>query len=868
MLNIPNAMDEINAYYKTLFNGADEAILIMCSNGLFVECNPKALETFKVKKEQILNRHLLDCVPLNAQNGESTRKKIQRFLDNKSGEVSLRCEMQLKRPDGSSLNTEVLLKRIESRGKTFVLFTVLQQSNHAPAKEWTRILSAAVDQSSATIIITNIKGEIEYANPKFTKLTGYTLEETIGKNPKFLQSGHTRKDEYADLWQTILSGKTWKGEFKNRKKNGDYYWECATIAPVLNESDTITHFVAVKDDITEQKRIDLKIKESEERYRTIFDNLNDIFFITDINGTIIELGPTIKKHLGFNREKLIGTSSYDLYCNSKDRELLVNKIREQGYLQDYEIEFKNVHNQKVYCSVNAKVFYSTDNNPIKIEGLVRNITERKLAMKEAKENETKIQAIAEQTMNAISLINMDGEYVYTNPAFSNITGYTEKELLKMKVTDLALYSDINQTVFQKIIDHTTFSSRDKILHKNNTVIDIEICGKIIEINHEKFVLGIFRDISSLVKKEAELKVTQKLAEEKEARMQAIYEQARDGITLTDKNGKYIVVNPAFCEMLGYSEKELLNMSIKDVTASDERSYLHNKIMNTGRGRRTCVALQRKDKSIVYVDVNGKLIKYGDCKAALGIVRDVTDIKKTNEELLLAKEKAEQSDRLKSAFLANISHEIRTPMNGILGFASLLKEPGLSTEFQQQFIADIEVSGLRMLNIIEEIVHISKIDAGLISVSHINTDINKELKYIYNSFRAEAHKKDLLFSLNTKHLNENVAIVTDVDKFYCILTNLLRNAFKYTDEGFVEIGYVKEANLLMFFVKDSGIGIPKERQSAIFERFIQADIEDLEARQGAGLGLSITKAFVEMLGGKIWVESNTGEGSIFYFTLPC
>jgi len=249
----------------------------------------------------------------------------------------------------------------------------------------------------------------------------------------------------------------------------------------------------------------------------------------------------------------------------------------------------------------------------------------------------------------------------------------------------------------------------------------------------------------------------------------------------------------------------------------------------------------------------------------------------DKEILIQKEKAEESDRLKSAFLANMSHEIRTPMNGILGFSELLKSPNLSGEKRHKYIEIIEKSGKRMLNIINDIVDISKIEAGLMKMDIKESNVNEQIEYIYTFFKPEVEAKGMqLFFKNILPAKE-ATIKTDREKLFAILTNLVKNAIKYTKEGSIEFGYVlkmrgesvdqSQNDELEFYVKDTGIGIPKDRQEAIFERFIQADISDEMAMQGAGLGLSITKAYIEMLGGKIWVESEEGMGSIFYFTLP-
>ncbi len=243
------------------------------------------------------------------------------------------------------------------------------------------------------------------------------------------------------------------------------------------------------------------------------------------------------------------------------------------------------------------------------------------------------------------------------------------------------------------------------------------------------------------------------------------------------------------------------------------------------------------------------------------------VRERTSELQYAKERAEESDKLKSAFLANLSHEIRTPMNGIMGFAELLKNPQLPGEQQREYAGIIEKSGKRMLNIINDIVDISRIEAGVMDVSLEKSNINEQLEYVYGFFKPQADDKGLQLILTDKLSTGKAMVLTDSEKLYAILTNLVKNAIKYSSQGTIQFGCNENRSKLEFFVRDTGIGIPEDRQQAIFERFVQADIEDREARQGAGLGLAISKAYVEMLGGEIWVESKIGQGSTFYFTLP-
>jgi PAS domain S-box-containing protein len=240
--------------------------------------------------------------------------------------------------------------------------------------------------------------------------------------------------------------------------------------------------------------------------------------------------------------------------------------------------------------------------------------------------------------------------------------------------------------------------------------------------------------------------------------------------------------------------------------------------------------------------------------------DITELKK-------AKEKAEESDRLKSAFLANMSHEIRTPMNGILGFAELLKTSNLSEASQKQYIEIIELSGQRMLDIINDLIDISRVEAGQVEIKKEPTNIPELLNELILFFTPEAEKRGVNLSFNMQLPSKAYIVETDKTKIAQVITNLLKNALKFTSSnGYIELGCkIQDNYTLYFYVKDTGMGIRKELQDKIFERFIQGDKS--EEHEGAGLGLAISKAYVELLGGKIGIESEPGSGSIFFFTIP-
>ena len=243
------------------------------------------------------------------------------------------------------------------------------------------------------------------------------------------------------------------------------------------------------------------------------------------------------------------------------------------------------------------------------------------------------------------------------------------------------------------------------------------------------------------------------------------------------------------------------------------------------------------------------------------------LEKTNLELEKAKAKAEESDRLKTAFLQNMSHEIRTPMNGIMGFAELLSNPDLSDDERQSYINIVTKSGDRMLNTFNDLTEVSMIETGNVKLHFSTINLNGEFGDLYADYNDEARRKTLTLTFYSDLPDNEANIYTDREKLSAILSHLIKNAIKYTTDGTITFGYRKKDEWLEFYVEDHGVGIPPERQQAVFDKFTQADIEDKNALEGSGLGLTVAKAYVEMLGGTIWMKSVENEGSTFYFTIP-
>lgn len=483
------------------------------------------------------------------------------------------------------------------------------------AEEKVKILLRAVEQNPVSIMITNIKGDIEYVNPKFTQLTGYRLEEVLGKNPRLLKSGKTTAEEYKRLWEAITSGSEWHGEFQNLKKNGEIYFESATISPITDEKGNITNFVAVKEDITEKKEIDKRVK----LLAHSLESISDCVSITD-NGNII---------------------------------------------------------------------------------------------------------------------------LYVNEAFLQTYGYAERELI----------------------------------------------GKHISIVRPP---------------DMEVEPTREILQE------------------TNKGGW---------------RGELVN--------------------------------RKKDGSLFPILLSTSLIKdeNENAIAFIGVAIDITERKKLLDDLVIAKEKAEENDRLKTAFLHNISHEIRTPMNAIVGFSEFLSEPGLPPEKQRHYVDIIIQSSNQLLSTITDIISISTIEAGQEKIHEKEVNLNAVCNLVNEQFLAKAQSQDVNLLCKTTLADNEASIITDEIKLNQILTNLIGNALKFTKQGRVDFGYAVKGDQLEFYVKDTGIGIPPEMHNEIFNCFRQVETTTTRQYSGSGLGLSISKAYIELLGGKIWLTSEPEKGSAFYFTIP-
>jgi PAS domain S-box-containing protein len=372
------------------------------------------------------------------------------------------------------------------------------------------------------------------------------------------------------------------------------------------------------------------------------------------------------------------------------------------------------------------------------------------------------------------------------------------------------------------------------------------------------------------------------AEESEARLRAIFENSIDAIGVTKKNGIITYANPSYVNLFGYNNlDELIGISVVNQIAPQYRDIMISSISNKTNNNFLPTKFEtvglRKDGSEFPFEIKVSGYELNNEKFNIGIIRDITEQKneelrkaKNNLELITAKEKAEESDRLKTAFLQNMSHEIRTPMNAIMGFADILPDNFNDKEKLTYFSNIISQRSNDLLDIINDILDIAKIESGQVSVINENCNIDNlftDLKLFFAEHQIRINKQHINFDIVSHFNTLSHTIVTDKVKLRQIYINLFTNAFKFTSEGRIEGGCKMDKNgKLIFYVSDTGIGIPKDKYQYVFERFSQLQKGESRLYGGTGLGLSIVKGLVNLLGGKIWLESEQNKGTTFYFTI--
>jgi PAS domain S-box-containing protein len=539
------------------------------------------------------------------------------------------------------------------------------------------------------------------------------------------------------------------------------------------------------------------------------------------------------------------------------------------YNEPYEAEFKikcanNGAIRSVYSK--AELLLDNDGEQVKIIGVIQDITARRKSEEALKESEEKFRSIMENSADAIFITDHQGKYVYTNKAVTAMLGFTSKEMKIKTIIDLSPPNkkDDYFNIFKNIISKGKVFTEIELLKKDGNLISTDLNAVLL---NDGRVYASCRDIT-------DRKRTEEALNQERRMLRTLIDNLPDPIYVQDNECRKIIANKADVENIGFaSESEVLGKTDLELFPGHigQRGYADDKkVINTGKP-----IFDLEEEFISGKGVKRWLLttkiplhdKDGNITGLVGIGHDITERKEIVEELIRAKEKAEESDKLKTAFLHNISHEIRTPMNAIVGFSALLGEPEIDEKTRKSYIEVIMQSSNHLLSIITDIVDISNIEANLIKTYKNEVCINATLISLCNQFIPKAAEKKVNMICETGLSDADALVLTDNTKLSQILSNLMSNSLKFTDTGTIKIGYKLVENFLEFCISDTGIGISSEHHSRIFDRFYQVSNAMERLYEGTGLGLAISKAYVEHLGGKIWLTSEPGKGSSFFFTIP-
>lgn len=725
-----------------------------------------------------------------------------------------------------------------------------------------RQLQRAVEQSPVSVVITDTQGCIEYVNPHFTQLTGYTPAEALGQNPSILKTGHTPREVYADMWQMLAAGRDWHGEFLNRKKNGDLYWEDAHMAPVTDAAGRVTHYVAVKEDITARKQTEAELQQSRTRLKAIFDNAAVGITLADRTGRYVQVNRRWAEMIGYSIEQLVHLRPIDL-THPADRAANEVKLREliEGVIDGYEMEKRYLRQDgSVFWGVlSATAIRTVDGEFEASLGIISDVTERRLIEDALRASEEKFNKAFRSSPVALVISDSTTRlYLEVNDAFARLSGYTREELIGHTARDLNLWVDLQERegVLQEMEQQgyvhgreVRFRSRDGEIHV--VLISLET----VELRGVPCQLTTLQDITARKAAEANL-------HERAAELRGVIDASRDGILMITVEGRLSVINAVALRLLNLPGRpgdwrgqpavavlRTLRHTAPEAARAGAAEFRQLRQSDVRQPRQREVAVQARTVlwQTLPVQAGDDLIGW------LVALRDLT------EERAI--------EQMREDMRHTMVHDLRNPLAGIAtSLDVLVDEPELLQPHQLQLLQIARRNSQRMINLVNDILDVSRLESGQMPLALQNLPL---LDLVEDALQIqEVLAQDKRITLVNQVPADLPLVRADEGLIRRVLQNLVGNAVKFTPPGgqvtlAADLTMMVAAQpIILVSVHDTGPGIPPEIQSQLFQKFVTGS----QKGRGSGLGLAFCKLAVEAHGQQIWVDSLPGQGTVFTFTL--
>lgn len=630
-----------------------------------------------------------------------------------------------------------------------------------------------------------------------------------------------------------------------------------------------------------------ELRTSEEKLNTLISHLHAGVIVHDLDTRIILSNEQASVLLGLSADQLKGKTIVDpdfKFISDDGSPLpldqypvnmvIANHLPVRNYVMGLQ---RPLNNDRVWLLVNAFPEFNSDRQLAQVVITFSDITELKQAEEALVNSENLNRLVIENQGEGIGIVDVNEHFTFANPAADQMFGLPTGGLVGKNLLDFIVpgYFQVIQQETEKRAQSLKSSYEVEIITNSGERKSILVTAtpKYDHKGVQSGTFGVFRDIT-------DRKMAENALRESEERYKAAFRTIPEALTITDENGTFVDVNEGFISQSGFSREEVIGATTVGLnlwTNPNDRTKIKETVQKYGLIENLETVFRSKNGTLLTTLVSACSINIRNKPHILSITRDITERKRIENDLIKAKENAEESDRLKSAFLANMSHEIRTPMNIILGFLPHLDQDNLPSEERKELISIINHKGKDLITIINDIIDISMIDSHQLTLSKTTVNLNALLDDMLLSFENEKvilEKTNIKISIEKALKNDSSNVLTDEVRLSQILNNLIDNALKFTAEGYIKFGYRVEKENLLFFVEDTGKGIAKEKHDIIWERFRQEEESNSRTYGGVGLGLSISRELVEMLGGKLWFishEKNQAEdaisGSIFYFSLP-